>query len=107
MKLAALFVVGLLAGTASAQPYPANPYSAGGPPVAAQPYAGPPPGAVVGVGVEPVPPRAAFRQMMLERFDRNHDGRLDRRERRHAAKALRKMAKRMARGERRGRMPRG
>ena len=105
MKLAALVVFGLLAGTASAQPYPAP---MGGPPPGAM---APPPGAVVGVGVEAVPPRVAFRQMMLERFDRNHDGRLDRRERRHAAKALRRMAKRMARGERRGRgtgrLPRG
>jgi hypothetical protein len=85
MKLAVLFVA-LLVGTASAQPYPMG---------------GPPPGAQVGVGVQPVPPRVAFRQMMLERFDRNHDGVLEPRERRHAAKALRRMAKRLARGERR------
>jgi hypothetical protein len=44
-----------------------------------------------------------MRQMLLERFDRNHDGRLGPRERRHAARALRKMAKRLARGERRER----
>jgi len=43
--------------------------------------------------------------MLLERFDRNHDGRLDARERRHAARALRKLAKRMARDERRGARP--
>ena len=98
MKLALLFVA-LLVGTASAQPYPMG---------------GPPPGAQVGIGVERVPPRVAFRQMMLERFDRNHDGRLGPRERRQAAKALRRMAKRLARGERRerragreGRQPRG
>jgi hypothetical protein len=92
MKLAVLFVA-LLVGTASAQPYPMG---------------GPPPGMQVGVGVEAVPPRVAFRQMLLERFDRNHDGRLEPRERRHAAKALRKMARRLARGERReGRQPRG
>ena len=95
MKLAVLFVA-LLVGTASAQPYPMG---------------GPPPGAEVGVGVERVPPRVAFRQMLLERFDRNHDGVLEPRERRHAAKALRRMAKRLAKGERRerreGRQPRG
>jgi hypothetical protein len=89
MKLAGLLVV-LLVGTASAQG-----------------YYGPPPGAVVGVGVQPVPPRVAFRQMIIERFDANHDGRLEPRERRHAARALRKLAKRMARGERRqARQPR-
>lgn len=99
MKLAVLLVA-LLVGTASAQPYPV-----------AGPMGPPPPGAQVGIGVERVPPRAAFREMILERFDRNHDGVLEPRERRHAAKALRKMAKRLARGERRerreGRQPRG
>jgi hypothetical protein len=95
MKLAGLLVV-LLVGTASAQGY-------NGPP-GSMPL---PPGAVVGVGVQPVPPRVAFRQMIIERFDANHDGRLEPRERRHAAKALRKLAKRMARGERRqARQPR-
>jgi len=93
MKLATLFFIAVLGGTASAQPYPMG---------------GPPPGAQVGIGVERVPPRVAFRQMILERFDKNHDGVLEPRERRHAAKALRKMAKRLARGERRqGRQPRG
>jgi len=85
MKLVTLLLVAALGGTAAADPMP---------------YGGPPPGAQVGVGFEPVPARAAFRQMLLERFDRNHDGVLDPRERRHAAKALRKMAKRLARGER-------
>ena len=95
MKLAALLAVLVLGGVAQAQGY----Y---GPPGAM-----PPPGPVVGVGVQPVPPRVAFRQMLLERFDVNHDGRLEPRERRHAARALRKMAKRLARGERRqGRQPR-
>jgi len=96
MKLATLFLIAALGGSAAAQPYPMG---------------GPPPGAQVGIGVEAVPPRVAFRQMILERFDRNHDGVLEPRERRHAAKALRKMAKRLARGERRerreGRQPRG
>ena len=88
MKLVTLLLVAALGGTAAADPYPM------------QPYGGPPPGAQVGVGVQPVPPRVAFRQMLLERFDRNHDGVLEPRERRHAAKALRRMAKRLARGER-------
>jgi hypothetical protein len=90
MKLAGLLVV-LLVGTASAQGYDGPP---GAMPVP------PPPGAVVGVGVQRVPPRVAFRQMILERFDANHDGRLEPRERRHAARTLRKLAKRLARGER-------
>lgn len=93
MKLVTLLLVAALGGTAAAQPYPM------------QPYGGPPPGAQVDIGVDvqpvrPMPQRAAFRQMLLERFDRNHDGVLEPRERRHAAKALRKMAKRLARGER-------
>jgi len=97
MKLVTLLLVAALGGTAAADPYPM------------QPYGGPPPGAQVnvGVGVQAVPPRAAFRQTLLERFDRNHDGVLEPRERRHAAKALRRMAKRLARGERRGGRDRG
>jgi hypothetical protein len=91
MKLAGVFLM-LFVGTASAQ------YA--GPPGN---YPAPPPGARVGIGVERVPPRVAMKQMLLERFDRNHDGRLEPRERRHAARALRKMAKRMARAQRRGR----
>lgn len=95
MKLAALFTVLLLGGAAQAQGY----Y---GPPGAM-----PPPGPVVAVGVQPVPPRVALRQMLLARFDANHDGRLEPRERRHAARALRKLARRLARGEgRQGRQQR-
>jgi hypothetical protein len=95
MKLAGLLVV-LLVGTASAQGYD-------GPPGAMPPT----PGAMVGVGVQRVPPRVAFRQIIIERFDANHDGRLEPRERHHAARVLRKLAKRMTRGERRqGRQPR-
>lgn len=89
MKLVTLLLVAALGGTAAADPYP-------------MPPGGPPPGAAVGIGVERVPERAAFRQMVLERFDRNHDGVLEPRERRHAARALRRIAKRLARGERRG-----
>lgn len=106
MKLVTLVLVAALGGAAAADPYPA-PY--GGPPPGVQ-VGGPPPGAQVGIGVERVPPRVAFRQMLLERFDRNHDGVLEPRERRHAAKALRRMAKRLARGERaerRQQAPRG
>ena len=92
MKLTGLVLV-LLVGTASAQGYD-------GPPGAMPPPA-------IGIGVQRVPPRVAFRQMIIERFDANHDGQLEPRERRHAARALRKLAKRMARGERRqGRQPR-
>lgn len=45
--------------------------------------------------------RAELRQMILERFDRNQDGRLEPRERRQAARALRKMARRLMRQDRR------
>lgn len=102
MKHGAILAILLTGSTALAQGYYGPP---GGYPVQAPPpgEVAPPPGAQVGVGVEQVPPRAAVRQMMLERFDRNHDGRLDRRERRQAARALRKMAKRMARADRRDR----
>ena len=95
MKLAALVTVLLLGGAAQAQGYD-------GPPGAM-----PPPGPVVGIGVQRVPARVVLRQMLLERFDANHDGRLEPRERRHAARALRRLAKRIARGERReARQPR-
>jgi hypothetical protein len=95
MKLAGLVLV-LFVGTASAQ-YAGPP---GNYPVA------PPPGAQVGVGVERVTPRVAMKEMLLERFDRNHDGRLDARERRHAARVLRKLAKRLAREDRAARQGR-
>ncbi|HEX7837380.1 MAG TPA: hypothetical protein VF469_07955, partial [Kofleriaceae bacterium] len=36
----------------------------------------------------PAPPRAQLRQLLLERFDHNHDGRLDQQERRRAIRAL-------------------
>jgi len=42
-------------------------------------------------------PRGQFRQLMLERFDRNRDGRLEPNERRHAARALRRMAHKLMR----------
>ncbi|HEY5945344.1 MAG TPA: EF-hand domain-containing protein [Kofleriaceae bacterium] len=49
------------------------------------------------------PPAAAqrgqFRQLLLQRFDRNHDGRLEPRERRQAAKALHRLAAKLMRGD--------
>jgi len=54
--------------------------------------------------------RAELRQALVERFDRNHDGRLEPAERRQAIRALRKLVRRMARremmAERRGRRDR-
>jgi len=44
---------------------------------------------------------APLRAALLERFDRNHDGRLDPVERKHAIHALRKIARKLAREERR------
>jgi Ca2+-binding EF-hand superfamily protein len=58
---------------------------------------------------EPARPRAQLQQLLLERFDRNHDGRLEPQERRKAIRTLRRLARRMtmqdrreARGEARG-----
>jgi hypothetical protein len=47
-------------------------------------------------------PRGQLRQLLLERFDRDHDGRLDPEERRHAVRALRRLARRMEMQERSG-----
>ena len=44
-------------------------------------------------------PRGQLRALLLQRFDRNHDGRLEPRERKQAAKALRKLARRMMRAD--------
>lgn len=44
----------------------------------------------------PARPRGQLHQLLLERFDRNHDGRLDPQERRRAIRALRRLARRMA-----------
>ena len=43
--------------------------------------------------------RQQLRQLLLERFDRNGDGRLEPRERRHAIRALRKLERRLARAD--------
>jgi Ca2+-binding EF-hand superfamily protein len=40
-------------------------------------------------------PRGELRQLLLQRFDRNHDGRLEPRERRQAARALHRLANRL------------
>ncbi|HEX5064243.1 MAG TPA: hypothetical protein VFV99_32940 [Kofleriaceae bacterium] len=70
----ALAVVLLLSGAAYADNRPDN---------------GPPP---------PSRPHGQLRQLLLQRFDRNHDGRLEPRERRQAAKALRRLANKMMEG---------
>ncbi len=46
------------------------------------------------------PARGELRQAILDRFDRNHDGRLEPNERRHAVRALRQLARRLAREDR-------
>jgi Ca2+-binding EF-hand superfamily protein len=51
--------------------------------------------------VNPAQPRGQFRQLLLERFDRNHDGRLEPQERRQAIRTLRRIARKMAMQERR------
>ena len=45
-----------------------------------------------------------LRQFLLQKFDRNHDGKLQPRERKRAAKVMHKLAKRLAKGD--GRMQR-
>jgi hypothetical protein len=50
---------------------------------------------------DPARPRGQLRQLLLERFDRNHDGRLEPQERRHAIRALRRIARKMEIRERR------
>ena len=51
---------------------------------------------------EPAPQRGQFRQLLLERFDRNHDGRLEPQERRHAIRALRRLARKLEMADHRG-----
>jgi hypothetical protein len=46
-------------------------------------------------------PMGPLRAAMLERFDANHDGRLEPNERRHALRALRRMERQLARQQRR------
>ena len=70
MKLAGLLVVLLLSGVAHAD----NP------------------------GVQQPRQRGQLRALLLQHFDKNHDGRLGPRERRHAAKALHRLAAKMMHG---------
>lgn len=51
---------------------------------------------------DPGPQRGQFRQLLLERFDRNHDGRLEPQERRHAIRALRRLARKLEMADQRG-----
>jgi Ca2+-binding EF-hand superfamily protein len=60
-------------------------------------------GGVAAADPGPRPARAQIRQMLLQRFDRNHDGRLERREKRQAIRALRRMARQLAMSDRGGR----
>jgi hypothetical protein len=69
MKLAALALVALLGTTAYARP--------GGP--------------------QQGPKRKQLRALVMQHFDKNHDGRLERRERKQAARALKRLANRMER----------
>ncbi len=58
-------------------------------------------GSVSAAYAEPARPRGQLQELLLERFDRNHDGRLEPKERRRAIRALRKLARRLAIQERR------
>jgi hypothetical protein len=101
MKLATFILAGLLGATsiASADDLPGQDSDDG------DYYA--PPGATAEVPpAPPAPPArpmrgqrgqrgAKLRQLIMERFDRNGDGRLEPRERRQAARALRRIAKRL------------
>lgn len=44
-------------------------------------------------------PRAQLHQLLLQHFDHDHDGRLEGRERKQAARALHRLAKRLAKGD--------
>ena len=45
------------------------------------------------------PQRGQLRALLLQHFDKNHDGQLGPRERRHAARALHKLAAKLQRGD--------
>jgi hypothetical protein len=70
MKLAAALAVLMLSGIAHADPQPAQPRQ-----------------------------RGQLRALLLQHFDKNGDGRLGPRERRHAARALRRLSAKMMRGD--------
>lgn len=94
MKLAVLALVLGLSGVAAADELgPVDPYAEPPPPVA--PYAAPPPAPMLKGPRQQRP----LKQFLLAKFDRNHDGRLEPRERMHAAKALRRLANRLAKAD--------
>jgi hypothetical protein len=89
MKLAALAFLATLGLGTAAQADPAG---------LAPPNTGP---AAAAAPAGRARPRGQLHQLLLERFDRNHDGLLQPQERRHAIRALRKLARRMAMQDRR------
>jgi hypothetical protein len=93
MKLATLAVVASLgiASAAHADPAVAVPV------VPVAPIGAP--GARVAAGM-PARPHGELRQALLERFDRDRDGRLEPQERRRAIRALRRLARRLEAHER-------
>jgi hypothetical protein len=97
MKLAMFVLAGLLgaASLASADDLPGNDQGGDyyGPPGATQDAPSPPPPRRAQRGARG---NGELRQALLQRFDRDGDGRLEPRERRQAARALRRMAKRMS-----------
>jgi EF hand len=114
MKLATLALAGVLAATGAARaddPQQEQLDPPSGPvqvELARQPM-GPGPGAQPDM-MRRQQLRGEMRQMLLQRFDRNHDGRLEPAERRQAIRALRRLVRRLARQDmmagRRGRMMR-
>jgi hypothetical protein len=92
MKVVPFIVSAVLALTGAAR---ADEYSG---PLPSQPMAqqAPPPPMA-----QPMRPRGALRQALLEQFDANHDGRLEPNERRQAVRALRRIARQLARQDRR------
>lgn len=104
MKLATLILAGLLGATGVAradQPVD-NELAPPSGPVRVEPARQPigPVGGSVARDPRRMQLRAELRQALLERFDRNGDGRLEPAERRQAIRALRKLVRRMARQER-------
>ena len=80
MKLAVLAFVLALSGVAAADEL-----------APVDPYAAPPP-----VALKAPRQRGQLKQLLLAKFDRNHDGRLEPRERMRAAKVLHRLANRLA-----------
>ena len=100
MKLAVLALVLGLSGVAAADDLgPVDPYE-GPPPAVAPVVPDAPP--VMMKGPRAQGQQRPLKQFLLAKFDRNHDGRLEPRERMHAAKALRRLANRLANNQ--GRM---